>query len=358
MLPLLIASLLLAEPPASPVIVESTKPRPDLTALFTRTSGWTGSDGAYSIPLSPKRILWLFGDTWIGRVEDGRRVDSRMINNSTAWMDLGGEPAVRFFWDDSAKDPAALLRPAAAGEWYWPGDGAVVDGKLYLFAHVIRHKEKGAPGFQFDWFADELLRIDNPADEPAKWKIERRRLGKELKLGVACCFDGDYLYAFANVPGPHRPLDSPLAVTRIAKSKLAKLDVGGFECRAKDGWTSDLKSAEPIFRDGATEMSVQRLRGIDGWIAVYMPLGISGDIAVRHAERPEGPWSAPLKVYRCPKEAKDVFLYAAKGHAELAQRDGQLIVTYCRNIGALGEHVKRPDIYAPQFVEIQLRKNK
>jgi hypothetical protein len=53
---------------------------------------------------------------------------------------------------------------------------------------------------------------------------------------------------------------------------------------------------------------------------------------------------------------KDVFLYAGKGHAELAERDGQLIVTYCRNIGALGEHVKHPEIYAPQVIEVQLRK--
>src|SRR5262249_8613671 len=147
-------------------------------------------------------------------------------------------------------------------------------------------------------FADDLLRIDNPNDEPTKWRVERRRLAGELKLGVACCVDRDYLYAYATLPGPRKPFDAPLAVARLRKDKLAKLDVGAWECRGKDGWTSDLKSAEPILRDGATEMSVQRLRGIDGWLAVYMPLGISRDIVVRHADRPEGPWSAPLKIYR------------------------------------------------------------
>jgi hypothetical protein len=352
----LIAALVLADPPAAPLVVESAKPRPDLTALFVRTSGWTGSDGAYSIALGPKRSLWLFGDTWIGRVEDGRREEARMVNNSAAWMDLGGEANMQFFWDNSGKDPAALLKPEKAGEWYWPGDGAVIDGKLYLFCHVLRRKEQGPPAFQFDWFADDLLCINNPNEEPAKWKFERRRLSSDLKFGVACCFDGDHFYAYGNVPGPRKPLDAPLAVARIRKDKLAKLDMSAWETHGKDGWTSDLRLAEPIFRDGATEMSVQRLRGIDGWLAVYMPLGISHDIVVRHAERPEGPWSAPLKVYRCPDEAKDVFLYAGKGHAELAERDGQLIVTYCRNLGALGEHIKRPEIYAPQVVEVQLRK--
>ncbi len=352
---LIVAAAALAQPSAAPLLVDSAKPRPDLAALFVRRSGWTGADGAYSVALGPKRTLWLFGDTWIGRVEDGKRVGARMVNNSAAWQDLGGEPTPRFFWEDTGQAPAAILRPEVAGEWYWPGDAAMVDGKLYIFCRVLRRKEHGPPAFQFDWFADDLLRVDNPNDEPTKWKLERRRLSSDLKLGVACCLDGDYFYAYGFVPGPHRPLESPLVVARLSRSKLATLDMQDWQCLGKAGWTTDLKAAEPIFRDAATEMSVQRLRGIDGWLAVYMPLGISGDVAARHAARPEGPWSAPLKVYRCPKEAKDVFLYAAKGHAELAERDGQLIVTYCRNIGALGEHIKRPEIYTPQVVEIQLR---
>jgi hypothetical protein len=47
---LLLAPLILAQPPA-PLVVESAKPRADLTALFVRNSGWTGSDGAYSVAL-------------------------------------------------------------------------------------------------------------------------------------------------------------------------------------------------------------------------------------------------------------------------------------------------------------------
>src|SRR5262245_18236888 len=42
---LILAPLLLAQPLASPLEVGSAKPRPDLTARFTRDSGWTGADG-------------------------------------------------------------------------------------------------------------------------------------------------------------------------------------------------------------------------------------------------------------------------------------------------------------------------
>lgn len=48
-------------------------------------------------------------------------------------------------------------------------------------------------------------------------------------------------------------------------------------------------------------------------------------------------------------------MYSAKGHAELAEKDGQLFITYCRNAGSLSEHVKRPDLYAPQVIEVLLQ---
>ena len=99
---------------------------------------------------------------------------------------------------------------------------------------------------------------------------------------------------------------------------------------------------------------MQRLRGIDGFIAVYQPLGLSTDIVIRHAARPEGPWSQKVNLYKIEAREK-VFTYSAKGHAELATRDGQLIVTWCSNIGALSDHVTRPDVYVPRAIEAQLR---
>ena len=101
-------------------------------------------------------------------------------------------------------------------------------------------------------------------------------------------------------------------------------------------------------------MSVTRVRGIDGYIATYTMIGLSRDIAVRHAARPEGPWSAPLKVYRCPEAGEKMYFYSAKAHPDLADRDGQLVLTYCRNLGDLGEHMRRPDVYVPQGVQVML----
>jgi hypothetical protein len=347
-----------AEPP---IVLESAKPYPALTRQFVRTDGWTGADGAVTIPLSATRTLWLFGDTFIGRVEAGKRVAPKMVNNTAAWQDLTGDKAMRFFWGSVGDKPKALLVPKDEGIYYWPGDGAIIDGKLYLFVKTVRPNEKGAPAFQFDWFANDFLTIGNPAAEPTAWQVESRRLphgDADPRLGAACLLEGDYLYAYGLFPTKLcKRFEAPLMVARIRKDQVAK--GGGWEYWCRDGkelqWSDKAANLEPLFRDGAPEFTVGRIEGIPGFVAVYIPLGLGRDIVLRHATRPEGPWSAPLKLFRCPDEDKGVFQYAAKHHPELATEAGQIIVTYCRNTGKFGDHMTRPELYAPQAVEIRVK---
>ena len=54
---------------------------PEFEDLFDRKQGWTGADGTYSVPFNGG-TMWLFSDTFFGRVLDGSRVDTQMLNNS------------------------------------------------------------------------------------------------------------------------------------------------------------------------------------------------------------------------------------------------------------------------------------
>jgi hypothetical protein len=351
---------LIAQSDPCPIEVVEAKPRPALTKRFAQTEGWTGGDGAQSIVLSKDRTLWLFADTWIGKIEDGKRTGSRMVNNTFAWQSLKDrDEPLRFFWAKTDKGTDAILKPTQKDTWYWPGDGGVVDGKLYIFCKLIRRQEKGPPGFQFDWFHNEFLQIANPLDEPTAWKVERYRFSDDAdqpRLGVAALLEADYLYAYGLFPASQsKPFNNPLGIARIAKKHLAKMDRGDWEYWCEGAWVKSPAKLSVLFRDAPAEFTVTRVRGIPGYVATYTQFGIGGNIAVRHALRPEGPWSKPLIVYKCPETDKKIFQYGAKAHPELAERDGQLIVTYCRNIGALAEHVRRPEIYFPQGVEVQLR---
>ena len=85
-------------------------PAPELDALFQRTNGWIGADGDYSIQMSGRTTLWLFGDTVIGQVRNGKRVNATMVNNSIALQPIGGSP--RFFLSHQQRGQACLGVPA------------------------------------------------------------------------------------------------------------------------------------------------------------------------------------------------------------------------------------------------------
>jgi hypothetical protein len=289
-----------------------------------------------------------------------------MINNAVAWQDLR-EPAspLRFLWNNKGTAPDSLLKvEKEADAWYWPGDGALIDGKLYIFCKVVRRKAEGPPGFQFEWFANELLRVDNPEEDPVHWKVSRQRLpdGEDaLRLAAGCFVNGDFLYVLGLFPQKqNRRLENKAGLARIERNRLAKFDGKGWQYwrHGKNGpeWSESAENAIAILPDAAPDQSIGTVRGIDGFVMVYIPLGMGPNIVARFAEKPEGPWSKPMAIFHCPEKDEKVFTYAARHHPELATNDGQIIITYCRNIGDLGEHVRRPEIYFPQAIEVQLRK--
>ncbi len=69
----------------------SVEPLPEYDALFCREKGWTGADAAYSVALADDVTLWLYGDTWIGDIVDGRHKGATMVNNSVG-LQCGKDP--------------------------------------------------------------------------------------------------------------------------------------------------------------------------------------------------------------------------------------------------------------------------
>src|SRR6185436_11963946 len=83
---------------------------PDLDALFQRKEGWIGGDGAYSVSLSAEKTLWLFSDTWLGKITDNKRKPTTMINNSVGVQTgRGAEAKIEYFMRDTGGKPASLI---------------------------------------------------------------------------------------------------------------------------------------------------------------------------------------------------------------------------------------------------------
>src|SRR6476619_4136721 len=144
-------------------------------ALFTRQSGWTGADGDYSIALSDDLTLWLYSDTWVGKVRANRHVESSMINNSAA-RQFGKDPLtsrIEFFHGKNKKGkPAALITPADGRGRFWLHHGIATENGLFLFLMQIDSTADGG----FKQIGEWLGQISNPKARPSAWHITQRKI--------------------------------------------------------------------------------------------------------------------------------------------------------------------------------------
>ena len=140
--------------------VPQAQPAPEWDALFDRTSGWTGADGIYSIPISGKdspgsagstKTLFVFSDTFVGSVgADNKRLSGTKLVNNTMAVLQGGDPApskITFLVrKNGSSNPVAYFVPSTPntqpGDWYWLGDGISLNGKVHIFA--LRMKKETA----------------------------------------------------------------------------------------------------------------------------------------------------------------------------------------------------------------------
>ena len=157
----------------APFEVSSVKRYEPLNKLYKKSQGWVGADGAYSIPLSDKKTLWTYGDTFIGDIKDGKRIKPIMINNTVSLQSIEANPKMEFYWPGGVEKPKSVWIPGHKKDYYWPADGAYVGGKLFVFLHKIRTNKKLPLPFQFETIGDDLSVISNPKEHPSKWNKKK-----------------------------------------------------------------------------------------------------------------------------------------------------------------------------------------
>jgi hypothetical protein len=99
--------------------------------LRTANTEWESADGAQPVDLPDGRVVYLFGDTYIGQVAAGGVIDpSHLVRNSFVVQDgscflpvMGG----------SAGSRSSLIPEPAANQWYWPASAVVEGGQLRVF---------------------------------------------------------------------------------------------------------------------------------------------------------------------------------------------------------------------------------
>ncbi len=357
----------------------SSKPAPEWTNLMERTSGWFGADGIFSIPLdgiedqqnSNKKTLFIFSDTYIGNVINGKpEPGNTMVNNSIAWLQ-GNKPskaAIAFEYNKNKDDkPISYFTPnndnSKEGEYFWLGDGFInheLNNTLYIFAY---HVHKTGPNvFDFEQTEIALLKIKDPTSEGIKNYEQQATNLYFVHPEYGRVYFGSGLLVNTKKAKAIKP-DGYIYVYGIAEAKklliAARVKPKDFEHIEKwtfwDGqkWNHNEKAISPITNDVSNELSVTPTP--DGrYLLTYTMLGISDKIGIKVGESPIGPFGEANEVYTCPEyKEKGLLPYNAKAHYHLS-KPGELLVSYNTITIDFWKDIQNDaTIYHPRFIIVK-----
>jgi hypothetical protein len=380
--------------------VSSVKSDEAWNAVFDRRDGWTGADVAGSVDLGDGRILWLFGDTWIGSIRDGKRMPgARMVNNSiaihakdkTAPWNAPDPRAVRFYWGANNADgqPTAWIVPSGetvglqslseSREWLWPtGGGLAVGGsgasrRLFLFFFRVQRNSQGKGVWNFSIVGTTLGTIDNAGEPADRWKVKLLNVPHSITLkgprgspaetettwGMTACLDPETLKdksPDALIYGVRKtsPLNNSLVLARVPAATIDRFDSWKFYAGG-NSWVHPSTASASIANRMVSEFSVEPIaqNGRTRFVLIQSEPFLGSRIFVRTASQPQGPWSPPRTVYKVSEGQRNrsYFTYAAKGHIALS-RPEELLFTYLVNSNQFSDLITDTQIYRPKFLRL------
>lgn len=339
--------------------VLSAKPAPEIDALFQRTDGWIGGDGAFSVPLPGGRVAWLFSDTWVGKIRDGKRAEAAMVNNTIGIQRSRLAPLDYAIATDPAGKARSLIVPADGHGWFWQQAAVFANGRLHRFLNQLESSgEPGAFGFRSVGLC--LGVTANVDKDPTGWQTRQIKLSntlfeptRTLTWGSSVLLQGKtaYVYGTDDLRRNGR-LDRYLAVARVPTNQIE--DTSAWEYFDGKAWSKDFRMAAHVADGLATEHSVTRFG--HGYLAVYTLNGLSPKVVARYSQHPWGPWSEATTLYTCPEMASmpHAFTYAAKAHESLSKGD-EVVLSYVVNSTDSWEVARNASLYWPRFVRVRLK---
>ena len=316
---------------------------------FPDKDGWYGGDGAYSIRLDDRRVLWLFGDTFVSD-QEGRedRVDMKVVLGTTLAVSTCTEDTqfqIRYFLK---KNNGEFISSFGEEEWLWPQDPFMVDHTLHVPLVSVKADPQIPGPFKFEIAGHKIARIRNFAGpDPNRWITDYMDLTHGIPDGIKAFAttsvvyeDHVYFYPLYSATKNGVSILGNL-LARIHKERLGD-PARAIEYLTKDGqWEKELDHGKvKVVLDAAvSEMSVRYHADNGKWIVVYLSIQNNGDrMLYQTADVLEGPWTEPKALIgsipevdrSSPRYDKNNFCYAGKEHLEFAQ-GRNLVVTYVCN---------------------------
>jgi hypothetical protein len=372
---------------------------PDWNATFQGERlevGWSGGDAAYTVALPNRRVLWSFGDTLIGEVDQGTRASTEIrFGNSVGvqqlddtdpfpsrpdfrWGPPGSGGWLPIFEATLASDaaPPSVARAVADGKAFvgWPLHGISVSADLALFHVAVTQGGCQACTFMdFDVHGStvSVIRgVDRPIDDWGAtadgWPEAARPPQRFVPFGDGRIWWGASVLRVDDVVliygSREREVGRDVVVAGV-DGVTAAADVMDFSrWRFWDGkaWSPSVGDAATVVDSDASEMTVMPVPdgAGHGYALVSGSADFAGDLVVSLAEAPQGPFEEharlPLGEFLPNGGSEEAAIYAVKAHAALST-DETLLVSY---VAVLPDDGAAPDApsdsryYVPRFVRV------
>lgn len=323
-----------------------------------------GRDGGFSARFQD-RSVWVFGDT----ILHIKGVDGKNWRTSTCCLtqDFDARNGIEKLEDPvDAKGAPKLFLPYTPAEltynkindantladqdrskWaIWPGPLLVhpKSDTAYLFYGKIlaRHGM-----FNFDWVGNSLATwagVNQPVIRPHVGSDPNEPTllfpKGDAIVGSGAFVAGDWIYAYGC---ESKKFSWPCILGRVKFSDALQRDAWEFYA-GNNRWSKNGNDAIPVM-DAAPMLSVHWNEYLGKYLAVYSRQLIN-EIAIRTADRPEGPWSAAQVVHTCmiPTEGK-TWTYSGLTHSEFSRDKGRVeYITYYRETGFLQGEIRLVEI--------------
>ncbi|MET7463771.1 DUF4185 domain-containing protein [Nonomuraea sp. NPDC005501] len=324
-----------------------------LTSLFTaygndnsRLDDWTGADGTYSLRLPGGRELWIFSDTFLGRINsDGSRPPvveeggtTVFLNNSFAVENGGRLSTIHAGTPDK---PVAVMPPRDEKHWYWAGDATLAGGVVEVTYQ--EYERYGTGAWDWRWHRNVVARFaPGRLDRPLS--VHDLPSGHGVAWASATLKDGGYTYVYGV-----EDLGSPkyMHVARVKGQSL----LGAWEYLKADGsWSADESDSARVMSGVANEYSVTKVG--DGYVLITHDTteALSANIVAYSSCSPVGPFTGKQHVYTTPETGGNIFTYNAHAHPEVSGKG--LVVSYNVNSFVNTDHYRDSSIYRPRFIDV------
>ncbi|MEU7057717.1 DUF4185 domain-containing protein [Streptomyces sp. NPDC046197] len=338
----------------------------------TRTDDWTGGDGTHSVRLPDGRVLWLFSDTYLGRVHAPpdpaggsaawRDATAPLVRNSAVMTNPAGRPESTL--------PAPVFPDPAPDQWRWPVAARVEPRSPGSREQVVRvllwvRTAGPAPWIYGVPTATEVATLSLPGllVESVVRVIDQQLVpdaSRRVLFGTTLVARGGWTYVFGGDDGQavSRPVSSAY-LARVPEGQLG--EPGAWRYWNGSGWAAGGAGLRPVLGDGrhtgvGSAFSVVPDGGT--YLLFTMAAGVRGLTTVTSywACSPTGPWYGPAGDFRPPLPRGRVTAYNPQVHPALSG-GGRLVLSYDVNwldpataaAGVNGD-VSR---YRPRFVTLR-----